>query len=425
MRALPEKENRMPAVVETGTPAWRFNGIMSALVTSRLPDPYPCLRVVRETGSFLTGEIAGAPVTLVTTHAEASAVLAHPAIGHGFRDGVSYRGSAEDGLGSLLRADPPDHSRLRRLVGRAFTPSVIAGLVPEITTVLDELLDEALAAGEVDAVEAFTRPMPLRVMCRMLGVPDEDEAEFGGWADALTRGLDPRPTLTPAETDARARATTAFDEYFRRHIAGRRAEPRDDLLSALVGIHDDGDALSGPELLELCTLLLVAGYETTVNLLGGSILALIRNPDQLALLRDDPALVGPAVEEMLRYEPPIQYIARTALADVEIAGHAFQRGDGMILLTGAANRDPAAFDDPDRFLVTRYAGGARARRHLGFGVGIHYCLGAPLARLETELAIRALLRRVRTMTLLDDTVAYRQQLVIRGVRSLPLRLAAA
>ncbi|SNQ46775.1 Cytochrome P450 [Frankia canadensis] len=415
----------MPAVVETtGTSASGFTGIMSALMASRLPDPYPVLRSVREAGSFLSGEIAGSPVTLVTTHAEASAVLAHPAIGHGFRDGISYRGHLDDGLGSLVRADPPDHGRLRRLVGRAFTPGVVDALGPRITELCDALLDEALAAGEVDMVEALTRPMPLRVMCRLLGVPAEDEPEFGGWVDALTRGIDPRPSLTPAEVSARASATVAFDDYFRDLIARRRAEPRDDLLSALVAIHDDGDVLSERELLELCTLLLVAGYETTVNLLGGGILALIRNPDQLALLREDPALVGPAVEEMLRHDPPIQLIARTVLADARIAGHDFRQGEGVILHVGTANRDPAAFDEPDRFLVTRYAGGARVRRHLGFGVGIHYCLGAPLARAEAEIAFRTLLRRVRTLTLLDDDVAYRERIVIRGVRSLPLRLTA-
>ncbi len=413
----------MTTAVEPETSAWQFTGVLSALAASQLPDPYPCYEVVRRAGTFLDGELAGGPITLVTGHAEGAAMLAHPGFGHGYRDGVAFRGKVEDGLGSLLRADPPDHGRLRRLVSRAFTPSVVAALVPHITATVNALLDDALEAGEVDAVTALTRPLPLRVMCWLLGVPDADEAEFGAWADALTRGLDPRPLLTPAENAARNHATGAFEDYFRELIARRRAQPRDDLLSGLVAIHDDGDALSEQELLELCTLLLVAGYETTVNLLGGGILALIRNPDQLAALRADPTLVGPAVEEMLRYDGPIQFIGRTILADAEIGGRAFARGDGVIIAVGAANRDPTAFDEPDQFRVDRFAGGGRARRHLGFGAGIHYCLGAPLARVEAELTFRALLSRVGSLSLAADEIIFRQQVVIRGVRSLPLRLA--
>ncbi|MCM3921472.1 cytochrome P450 [Frankia sp. AiPs1] len=414
----------MTALDEASTSEGRFTGLMAALAASRLPDPYPRYREIQQLGAFLPADLAGATVTVVTTLAGATAVLAHPAIGHGYRDGVSYRGGADDGLGSLLRADPPDHARLRRLVGKAFTPAVIADLVPELTALVDDLLDAAIDRGEVDAVEALARPLPLRAMCRLLGVPAADEQEFGGWADALTRGLDPPLLLTAAEKSARAHATVAFDEYFRELIAQRRRAPREDLLSRLVARHDDGDVLSERELLELCTLLLVAGYETTVNLISGGILALLAHPDQLAALRADPALVGPAVEEMLRYDPPVQFIARTVLADAEIGGHAFTGGDGVIMMIGAANRDPEAFDQPDRFLADRYAGAGRTPRHLGFGTGIHYCLGAPLARIEAELAFRALLRRVPSFTLAEQAVVYRDQIVIRGVRTLPLSLSA-
>ncbi|MCM3886281.1 cytochrome P450 [Frankia sp. R82] len=407
------------------TAGWQYTGILSALALGSQPDPYPAYRQVRELGVFLPGEIAGGRITLVTGHAAGSAALAHPAIGHGYRDGVSYRGTVEDGLGSLLRADPPDHGRLRRLVGRAFTPGVVASLAPGITATADELLDAALDQGEVDAVTAFTRPLPLRVMCRLLGVPDADEVLFGDWADALTRGLDPRPMLSAQENAARQSATVAFEAYFRDLLADRRATPREDLLSRLVAIHDeDGDALTETELLELCTLLLVAGYETTVNLLGAGILALAAHPAALAALRSDPDLIGPAVEEMLRYDPPVQVIGRTVLADVEIGGQELTQGDGLLVLVGATNRDPAAFDEPDDFRIDRFAGSGRARRHLGFGVGIHYCLGAPLARIEAELTFRALLRRVRNVTVVPEDVTFRSQIVVRGVRTLPLRLAA-
>lgn len=408
----------------TGPADLRSTGVMAALTAPRLPDPYPRYREIQRAGAFIDCDLAGATVTLVTRLAEASTVLTHPALGHGYRDGISYRGAPEDGLSSLLRADPPDHARLRRLVGKAFTAQVIGSLVPEITGLVDTLLDKAIAQGEVDAIEAFARPMPLRVMCQLLGVPPSDEEQFGAWADALTRGIDPPLLLTPDETIARNRATAAFDEYFLDLIARRRKAPREDLLSRLVAIHDGGDVLSGQELLELCTLLLVAGYETTVHLISGGILALTRNPDQLEAVRASPGLVGPAVEEMLRYDPPVQFIARTVLADTEIGGHTFTRGQGAIIMVGATNRDPTAFDQPDRFLAGRYAGPGRARRHLGFGTGIHYCLGAPLARIEAEIAFRALLNRVRSFTLTEDTLAYRNQIVIRGVEKLPLRLAA-
>lgn len=414
---------RASVVPDTG--GWEYSGVMSALALGRQPNPYPCYQVVRERGVFLPGEIAGGRVTLVTGHAQASAALAHPGVGHGYRDGVSYRGTMEDGLGSLLRADPPDHGRLRRLVGRAFTPGVVAALAPGITETADDLLDEALAQGEVDAVTAFTRPLPLRVMCRLLGVPDVDEPLFGEWADALARGLDPRPTLSEQENAARQSATVGFEAYFRGLLADRRAHPRADLLSSLVAIHDeDGDALTETELLELCTLLLVAGYETTVNLLGASILALADHPAALAALRADPTLIGPAVEEVLRYDPPVQIIGRTILADLAIDGHELTQGEGLLMLVGAANRDPAAYDEPDTFRIDRFTGTGRARRHLGFGIGIHYCLGAPLARIEADLALRALLRRTSAITVARDQVTFRSQIVVRGVRTLPVRLTA-
>ncbi|ONH51684.1 cytochrome [Frankia sp. CcI49] len=414
----------MTTVGVAGTSEEGTAAIMEAVTATRLPDPYPRYRQIRERGAFITGEIGGRSATLVTRLAEASAVLSHSAAGHGFSDGINYRAGMRDGLGSLLRADPPDHTRLRRLVGRAFTPAVIESLAAEVTSLANELLDEALERAEIDAVTAFARPLPLRTICRLLGVPAADEEEFGGWADALTRGLDPYYLLTEEEQATCHRAGKAFDAYFVDLIARRRAAPQDDLLSRLVALHDDGDVLSERELLELCALLLVAGYETTANLIASGVLALVRNPDQLAALRADPGLVGSAVEEMIRYEAPVQFVARTFLTDAEIAGRSFARGDGAILMLGAANRDPEAFEDPDRFLAARYTGSARTRRHLGLGVGIHYCLGAPLARMEAEIAFRVLLSRTRSFVLAAETLAYRPQIVVRGLSELPLRLSA-
>lgn len=398
--------------------------VVAAVTATRRPNPYPRYRQIRKAGTFIEGEIAGRPITLVTRHAEASALLADPAVGHGYTDNITYRDGVTDGIGSLLRADPPDHTRLRRLVGRAFTPAVIDALAPAITALADELLDVAVEQGEVDAVQALARPLPLLTINRLLGVPASDEKLFGGWADALTRGLDPEYLLSDEEKAACRHASAEFDGYFRDLIAQRRREPREDLLSRLVAIHDQGDALSERELTELCTLLLIGGYETTMNTISGGILALARNPEQLAALRADPGLIGSAVEEMLRYDPPVQFIGRTVLADTGIGERRFARGDGLIMLVGAANRDPDVFDEPDRFLVDRYAGAARARRHLGFAAGIHYCLGAPLARLEAGIAFRALLSRASSFEVLPGPVVYREQIIVRGLRRLPLRLHA-
>jgi cytochrome P450 len=400
--------------------------VLAALDAARHDDPYPYYRAIRESDPLTRCVMAGQAMTAVTRHGDTVAVLQDPAFGHGNQGGISaYRPAVADGdgLASLLRADPPDHTRLRRLVTRGFSPGVVNGLVPDVTQLVHSLLDAAFEAGEVDLVEALARPMPLSVICRLLGVPAEDEGLFGDWADALVRGIDPDFLLSADELADRHRAARNFDDYFRALIARARATPGDDLVSRLASIQIEGDALTERELVELCVLLLVAGYETSVNLIGGGVLALLRNPDQLDLLRADPGLVPSAVEEMLRYEPPVQFITRTALRDTTVGERGFDRGEGVLVLVGAASRDPEVFEDPDRFLVRRYAGPAPAPRHFGFSMGIHYCLGAALARVEATITFRVLLERARELALTDEPLAYRPQIIIRGLRSLPLRLA--
>nr|MDT0664979.1 cytochrome P450 [Micromonospora sp. DSM 115978] len=245
-------------------------------------------------------------------------------------------------------------------------------------------------------------------------MPPEDEQVFGSWADALTRGLDPDHLLTAADLARRAAATRDFAAYFRGLIAQRRSRPGDDLLSRLAAVREEGDLLTEAELLDTCALLLVAGYETTVNLVANAVLALARDAGQYALLRARPDLVPSVVDETLRYDPPIQWAGRTALADTDLAGRRFAAGDGIMLMIASAHRDAAAFPHPDTFDVTRYAtataGGAGAppaARHLGFGHGVHYCLGAPLARLESEAVLAALVNRVSRVDLVVDPPVYR------------------
>ncbi|WP_322752219.1 cytochrome P450 [Frankia sp. Cas3] len=391
----------------------------------RRADPYPSYRALREADPFYRLPLGAQQVTILTRYQDCVAVLQGAEWGRSEEGTNAWRPSdaLDGGLRSFLRMNPPNHTRLRGLVSKAFTPRVISGLRPQITALVDSLIDAAQAAGEVDLIDVFARPLPLRLICELLGVPARDEETFRGWAAALTRGLDPDHLLTPAELAQRVDATREFDAYFTDLITDRRNRPTDDLLSNLVAVREQGDRLTEAELLELCALLLVAGYETTVNLIGNAVLALVRNPDQLATVHADLDLVPAVIDETLRYDPPIQFIGRLALQDTEVSGRAFRSGDVVVTLLAAAQRDPDAFGDPDRFDITRYGGPAPALRHLGFGLGIHYCLGAPLARLETEIALRALIRRVPRLALSTDQLAYRAHLVVRGLQTLPVRLA--
>ncbi|WP_018654656.1 cytochrome P450 [Actinomadura flavalba] len=375
-------------------------------------DPYP--RYPAPGG--LSRTPAGLWVT--SSYAACEHVLRSPAFGHRTPDGQSWRSGAQGRTPSFLIMDPPDHTRLRRLVSKAFTPRLVERLEPRVAALVDELL--AATGPEFDVIQALAYPLPVIVISELLGVPPQDRERFKSWSDALARGLDPDFLLPEHEIVQREQARLEFAAYFRELAALRRAEPRDDLLSALVAVSDDGDALSEPELLATCVLLLVAGHETTVNLIGNGTLALLRDPEQLAWFRDNPDAAGAVVEELLRYDPPVQLTLRTAVTDTELDGVPLPAGSMMLLLVGAANRDPAAFERPGTLDLTRYAEGSAAPRHLSFGHGIHYCLGAPLARLEGRLALRALAQR--DLTLAADALTYRDNLVLRGLSALPVRV---
>ncbi len=403
-------------------------GMLDVFHPAHRPDPYPVFRALRESGRFHPLPVGEGSLTLISHYSDCVAALHSGAWGHHslpstvnpFRPGSD----SGEGLRSMLRTNPPAHTRLRALVSKAFTPRTVAHLRPLVTSQADALLDAALEKGEVDLIEAFARPLPLRVICTLLGVPPEDEETFGAWGMALSRGLDPDYLLTAAELAQRAEATRGFAAYFTELIAQRRAAPSDDLLSRLVTVQEQGDSLTESEMLETCVLLLVAGYETTINLVANGVLALLRNPGQLSLLRADPALTVSAVDEMLRYDPPVHWAGRVALEDTTLAGHRFAAGDGIVIVIGSAHRDPEAYPDPDRFDVTRFTGSAPATRHIAFGFGIHYCLGAALAKMEAEIMLTALLRRVRNLALTTDRLTYRPHLLARGLETLPVRLSA-
>jgi pimeloyl-[acyl-carrier protein] synthase len=318
---------------------------------------------------------------------------------------------------SMLDRDPPDHTRLRSLVSKAFTPRVVDGLRPRVQQIVDGLLDGVRDAGTMDLIEEFAYPIPVNVICEMLGVPVEDHERFKGWSLDIARGLD--SILLPADSDVPKRsaaARTGLADYFRELIARRRVAPRADLLSGLIAAEEAGDKLSENELLATCILLLIAGHETTVNLIGNGTLALLRHPDQLRRLRDKPALIGTAIEELLRFDGPVQRTARIPSEDVVIDGRKIHKGEMVMPFIGAADRDPAQFPDPDRLDI-----GRADNRHIAFGWGIHFCLGAPLARVEGQIAINTLLQRFPRLALATETPEFRESLTLRGLKSLPVK----
>ncbi len=324
---------------------------------------------------------------------------------------------AMDEMRPFLFRDPPDHTRLRGLVAKAFTPKVVESLRVRTQQVVDELLDAAFEADRVDLLEAFAYPLPVRVICDLLGVPVADQDRFKVWSNALAKGLDPDFLLTEETIAERAEAVLQFSQYFFELLAERRRHPGEDLLSRLVRAEDEGAVLTEGELLATCILLLVAGHETTVNLIAGGVLALLRHPDQLERFGSDPSVTRTGVDEMLRYVSPVQLTGRSFTEDCVFGGVEFARGDFAMLLLASANRDPDQFEDPERFDVTR-----APNNHLGFGFGIHHCLGAPLARMEAQVAVGTLVRRAPRLALTVDDVVYKHNVVLRGMEELPVTM---
>lgn len=365
-----------------------------------------CLALLRDRRASSDGtkvDPASAPEGFATSRARRSAVT-----------------DAEKDNRPFLFRDPPDHTRLRGLVSKAFTPRMVEELRPRTEAIVNELLDRALERGQMDAVADFAYPLPVRIICDLLGVPPEDHDRFQEWSAALARGLDPDFLLTDEVHRQRLAALGAFAEYFFALLATRRAQPGPDLLSQLALAEEAGDTLTEGELLSTAILLLVAGHETTVNLIAGGVLALLDHPDQLDRLRADPTLARSGTEELLRYVSPVQFTGRTLTGPVEFGGQQLQRGEFVVVLIGSANRDPEVFDDPDHLDL-----GRADNRHLGFGFGLHHCLGAPLARMETQVALDELVRRAGTIELATDTVTYRENVVLRGLAELPVRLGAS
>ena len=310
----------------------------------------------------------------------------------------------------MLFLDPPDHERLRGLVTKAFTPRRVEEMRPRIQSIVDELLDAARDGG-MEVMGEFAYPLPVRVISEMLGVPAEERSELMRWAGDVARALD--PVLSPEVVERGSRAVEASVDCFRRLARARRSSLNGDLLSALITAEQDGNRLTEYELAATCLLLFAAGHDTTASLIGSGTLALLQHPDQLALLRNDPSLVRSAVEECLRYQPSAQMTGRLALEDVEIGGKAIRKGDRVMVCLGAANRDPEVFRDPDRLDITR-----PNLRQIAFGGGIHFCLGAALARIEAQVALGTLVRRMPSLRLSGEKPRWRESFSLHGLEYL-------
>ena len=314
----------------------------------------------------------------------------------------------------ILGLDPPDHTRIRNLVNKAFTRRAVERLRPRVDALVDELLDGLAGRDELELVRDFAGPLPVTVIAEMLGIPTEDRGHFRAVSNEVVRGLgsDDLDDMRRSVEGSRS-----LEQYLEEVVEKRRVEPRDDLISALVIAEEEGDKLNTREVFSNIVLLLVAGNETTMNLIGNGIHALLRHPDQLALLRERPELIESAVEEILRWDSPVQNTRRIAKCDLEWEGTAIKQKQWVILSLGAANRDPAQFEDPDRFDIER-----GDSRHLSFGQGIHFCLGAQLARLEAQRAILGLIQRHPKLRLATEQLQWGDNVVLRGLRALPLRV---
>lgn len=313
---------------------------------------------------------------------------------------------------TMLNSDPPVHTRLRGIVNKAFTPRAVERLRPRIQAIVDELLDASLPSGRMDVIQDLAYPLPVIVIAEMLGIPSAERARFKRWSTDIARVTGP---LASADLVERAFQSGAeLNEYFRSAIAERRRDPQDDLISALIAAEEHGDVLNEEELVATCILLLIAGNETTTNLIGNGVLALLRHPAQWAALRDNLSRIRTAVEEMLRYDGPVQGTARVALEDVEIGGRRIARGQLVMTMLAAADRDPEQFPRPEELDITR-----EENRHVAFGYGIHFCLGAPLARLEGQVAIATLVQRAPALRLDGDPV-WGGSFILRGLTSLPV-----
>ena len=386
-----------------------------------LPNPYDRFRLIREHEPIFRNPRG---IWRISRFRDARFVLRDARFGHGdgsaqaamFGEPAEIAGFEGSARRSFTFLDPPDHTRLRNLVSKAFTPRAVLGMEPRIREIAGELADELAGSAEADLVGQYAYPLPMTVICELLGIPEADRPRFRSWTALFARSLDTNVALSRDEIAERERMRLDFLDYARELVDLRRRRPGDDLISKLVAAQRSDD-LSMPELLVTVVTLISAGYETTVSAIANCALALLSHPEQLRLFREHPERTDEFLDELLRYDPPVHHTMRVALDDVEIDGHRISAGDLLVVMLGAANRDPELVNDPDRLDLTR-----PPERHLVFGLGIHYCLGAQLARIELRHALRTLFQRFPEMRLASGERKYRKNYVIRTLAELPVFL---
>ena len=393
--------------------------VFNPLDPAFIANPYPIYHRLRAAAPVWRSPLG---FSIVTRYHDTALVLRDRRFGKSYVDNITKRYGPdivnEPAYASMSRTmlvlDPPDHTRLRGLVTKAFTARRVEAMRPQIAAVVDALLDRVQPQGGMDVIADFAHRLPIIVICDMLGIPEEDREQFFSSSRVNGRLIDPVP-LSPEEIATANANTLETNAYFDSLFERRRRDPQDDLTTLLVQAEEAGDRLTQEELRANVGLLFAAGHETTANLIGNGLLALHRNPDQWQALRDDPALIPGAIEELLRYDSSVQMTGRSVLEDVELSGVAVPKGAQIVCFLGAANRDPEAFPDPDRLDVTR-----TKITPLSFGGGIHFCLGAQLARIESQEAFAGLLRRMPEMTLPEkDKPSWRRSFTLRGLTKLP------
>ncbi|MCY4617072.1 MAG: cytochrome P450 [Chloroflexi bacterium] len=392
--------------------------VWNLLDPSFIADPYPTYRALRERDPYhyspLTSMITVVPYddvdAILRDYRRFSSVI------RGTEPFLVAEEQARRQLSpSMQFRDPPDHTRLRGLVNRAFTPPQIAKMEDQIRATAHSLLDEVADSNNFDLMANFANLLPILVIAEMIGVPTKDRQQFKEWSDQFARVLE--PNLTEDELGRVFDTAQLFDGYFKEIVADHRENPRDDLVSRLIEAEEEGDRLTEDEMIVTLRLLLVAGNETTTNLIGNGLKALLEHPDQLQLLREQPELLDNAIEELLRYDSPVQVDGRTTIDEFTIDRHTLKPGRPVSLLIGGANRDPEEFSDPETLDITREDVG-----NISFGRGIHHCLGAPLARLEGKIAFEAMLERFDDISLGTRTPVYKPNIVLRGLRHLDIRV---
>jgi cytochrome P450 len=386
-------------------------------------NPYPFYTQLRSQDPVHWDEVMG--FWVLTRYADIASVYADARFSRaqGLRRGFERLPEAEQRIAepvyhtfskTMFYSDPPYHTRLRGLVNNAFTPNAVEQMRPYVQRMVDSLLDAVQTQGKMDAIRDLAHPLPVLVISQMLGLPAEERVRFKQWSDDIFAILGSVPHA-PESMERASQSLAELTDYLTMLSHSRRQQPQNDLISALVGVVEEGQRLTQEELIANVTILLSAGHETTSHLIGNGLLALLRNPDQMQKLRDHPQLIPSAVEEMMRYDNPVQIAYRSAAADVEIGGKHIRKGQLVNSVLAAGNRDPEHFSEPDRFDISRDEG-----RHLGFGLGIHFCIGAPLVRLEAQIAFSTILRRFPELHLATENLEWQEHPIFRGVKSLPL-----